>query len=694
MAYSDLLEVENTPSQFLCVITPRRRETGFSVYSGSVYRKSFTYGYISSVEIDGVELTKNTSTSLNAGEYYYDYENSYLYVRLSDDSNPDDSFCVVFYELYLATFDEHWYRDPLDDTTQTVYFEPLIQKSPQIKLTTDDVFFGYMPSLTSSIKLSNAEHTLEKHIYDSSFNRASIKIWNVLSDLDIDNIKLVYNGFLSDVSYDQKSIQIKTYNTIEELNTEYRNEIISFVNTTDFPNANPEYIGKPIRFVYGMVDGFVPINIDYVEEDPTTSQNRDYLVLGTQNNISDITRTVPASPVSTATRTYLSATGHGINIGDSVFFDRVSGTDEYLTITSVGSNYIEHTALSGGAMASGDSIKRGFIGYVKIVKDNVLYNLMYGRDYTTNNAISPDCSGFTLTDNFEATFSIGTFLPTDKIYCRVYGPTNDVTLSASAFGSNDSDTANLTNPVVIIVDLLKSIGIPESKIDIPSFQAALALRDEAIGISLPRDSSGGFQFIKNIILDILKTSLIKFYVNDDLKYSIQALEPTGSEDFTIEDDEIIYDTFNYDLSYSDILSKINVQYKYTQETDSISGERANYSYVFTESDVAKYIHKIEKEKTFDSLHFKEVDAQKLSDRLSYIYGERQGSLSFTAKNRFLSSKVSDVIEITRTKMPGNEYDGETTYSKKMLVTGTEKTLNSININGIDNKGVDDNSSNW
>jgi hypothetical protein len=180
VAYSDLLEVENTPSQFLCVITPRRRETGFSVYSGSVYRKSFTYGYVSSVEVDGTELTSNTSTSLSAGEYYYDYENSYLYVRLSDSSNPDDSYCVVFYELYLATFDEHWYRDPLDDTTETVYFEPLIQKSPQIKLTTDDVFFGYMPSLTSSIKLSNAEHTLERHIYDSSFNRASIKIWNVL----------------------------------------------------------------------------------------------------------------------------------------------------------------------------------------------------------------------------------------------------------------------------------------------------------------------------------------------------------------------------------------------------------------------------------------------------------------------------------------------------------------------------------
>ena len=46
MAYLDLLEDESIDSQYLAVIKPRRRATGFTLFSGSVYRLLFEYGEV------------------------------------------------------------------------------------------------------------------------------------------------------------------------------------------------------------------------------------------------------------------------------------------------------------------------------------------------------------------------------------------------------------------------------------------------------------------------------------------------------------------------------------------------------------------------------------------------------------------------------------------------------------------------
>ena len=695
MSYDDLLEEENLNSQFLMVLSPRRRESGFAVFSGSVYSVFFDFGFVSGVSIDGVDLSSASSPSLAAGQFYWNNADQALYVRLSDDSDPNLSFSVVTYEIYAATFDQHWYRDPLDSDSEPAYFEPIVPKSLDIKTSTDDNFMGYMPVQSSSITFSNAFHIFEKHVYDSSFNRASIKVWRLLDELAIENIKLVYDGFMGDVSYEGSTVSVKCYNTIDELSNEFRNDETSFLSTDDFPNLNPSFVGKPARFVYGRVDGFVPVNVDYVAEGFTTSDNRDYVVVGVQNDLPEIDTPVLASPASTATRTYI-AVGHGIMAGDRVWLDRAIGTDEFVEVTIAGSNYIEHETLGSGAMTSADSVKRGFVASVNILHENVNYKAFYGRDYLTNTGLAADCSGFIFTNNFEATLSMPEPLsPLDRIYCRVYGVKNTVTLGGPSFGSNDSDSGNLTNPCVVIVDLLKRVaGIDESRLDIPSFTSALAERTDALGFAIPSSSSGGFPNVKTIITNILKTSLVKLYINDDIKYALSAHGPMDSADLTIEDEEIIYQKIAAGFEYKDIVSKVTVKYNSQEATDETSAALANADEVFTESDVAKYIHNVEKEKSFESLHFKEADAQKLADRLSYIYGDRQGSMTIQAKNRFYGMQVSNVLAVDRTKLPGFDFDDETLRQRSFLVTGTQKNLNSIVIEAIDNKGVEENDANW
>lgn len=696
--YSDLIQKEGIDSQFLMVLNPKRRAQGFTLFSGSVYELSFDFGEVSRVQVDGEELVKGTSTTLNAGEFYYDVEDEVLYVRTTSGVDPDTFNTVAFYELYVATKDEHWNRDPLDDSTRVVYFDAVVSESVTIKNNISDNLFGFYPVDTSTVRLINAEHIFEKHLYDSSFNKGSIKIYHALrntytDELDIDNIKQVYNGTMGTVDYRGGLINIQCYNTIDELAREYRNSDSSFYNTTDFPDLDPNSLNNPIRYVYGVVDSFIPVNVDYDEENPSATDNRNWAVIGEQNNLANIDALVAATPASTTTRTYLTS-AQGLRVGDHVFMDHASLTDEYAEITNVDyiSNFIEHAALSN-AMDPGDFVRRGFVGAVYIIQDNVLYKAMYNRDYTIDGAMAGGCSGFIFEDNFESNLSMANLTPNDKVFCRVYGRTNDLTLNALPFGTDDAESGNLANPVAVILDLIKRFGIPESRINISSFTTALAQRDDAVGFAIPATDSDGFKGVKNVILDVLTTSLLKFYIDDDLKFKISAYGPVGAINKTIEDDEILKGSFEYRFSCSDVISKAIVQYGF-KEVSLINLSNSEVSSVAEESDTAKYVHEIERQKTFQSLHFKEADATTLAQRLITIFGDRTGTVSFSTKNRFFDSDIDDNIEVTRTKLPGFSFDLDTDRSRELSVVAVNKSLRNVTLQLDDQKGIEDNLGPW
>ena len=509
MSYADLLEDETVKSNYLAILKPRRRVTDFAVFSGSVYSVSFDYGDVTSVYVDGVALTEAFTTSLSAGQYYWDYDNQTLYVRTSTSGNPNSVSTIVTYAIYVSTFDAHFYADPLDDSSRVVYYEPHIVKSPEIKETNSDSFFGFLPSQSSSITLNNAEHVYEKHLYDSSFNRADIYVYHWLDELEVANLKLVYSGNMSDVSYDQNKISIKTYDPNKYLDEEFRNPSgDNFYSYDTFPSLNPNSFSKPIRQIYGRVDGFIPVNVDYVQDNPTTSDNRIWSVCNGQTGISEISKTVSASPSSTTTRTYLNNC-NGIDIGDTIWLD--GATDYYVQVTAVnrtGSQYIEHAAI-GAPMNSGEFAKRGFVSVVYIRKDNQLYTAHYKRDYTIT-TLAANGSGFTFETTLESNLSLASNLsPSDEVFCRVYGRVNDVTLNAITYGSDHTTTGNMANPMQVLVDIMKrNIGILEADMNLTSFTSTISDVTSAIGMSIPKNGSDNFPTYKTIIVDILKLILI------------------------------------------------------------------------------------------------------------------------------------------------------------------------------------------
>ena len=697
MSYDQLLEDEGIDSQYMAIMTPKRKVTSWTLDAGSVYRSDFDFGQVSRVFIDGTELQEGSSPTLAASEFYYDIANEILYVRTAGGGDPSSNFVVAHFDIFIATFDKAWYKNPVDDSTPFVYWEPIIARSPAVKVTMSEILFGFVPIQTSSIRINNFEHNFEKMLYDSSFNKATIKIYHLLDELNTANIKLIYNGFMQNVSYNDNTIDIKLFDRFDIFSVEYRNPDgdTNFYDVADFPELDPKLIGTAIRKVYGLVDGIVPGNIDYKQGEPTTSDNRTYVVQSGQASIGDYVATVGGG-AHTITRTYVDD-ATGFTIGDSVFFDRVSGTDKHFNITNVdyGSNFIEHPTL-GTAMTDGDSVSRSFVGNITIVQGQNKYKPQFQRDYTSNYSLAGDAIGFVFNTSLEANISLPNTLSTgDQIFCRAYGQTNDVTLGGPAFGVNDDQTASLTNPIVIMIKLLKELGITEAEIEQSSFTSIVSSANTPIGFSIPKNSTEQFPTYKDIIIDILRSIAGRFFLNNDRKWELSLLaQISGAADIEIDNTEILRNDFDYKFNYDEIFSEILVKYFYREKDEDINISNA-FSKVVAISDVGKYLHGVNKQKEIESLHIRETDAQDLADRMSDIFGEREGQLTIACKNRFFNILSNDRIQVDRKKMPGFAFDDETVYSSKFAVMASQKSLREISFLMDDQKGIQDNNSgNW
>lgn len=693
MSYSDLLQLEGVNSQYLVVIKPRRvaDSSSWVNLSGNIYYQSFSFGEVVAVKNGASGLTEGSSTSLSNGQWYYDVDASRLYVNIG--TNPSGSQIIATYELYLGTFDAHWYQNPTDDSTRVVYYEPLITRSPEVSNSTSDVIFGFLPTFSGSIVVSNVTNFLTEHVYSSSFNNCDFLIYHQLGDLNTDNIKLVLKGYCKNVAITDSSISFSILDATSFFEKEYRNPVgQNFYAQSMFSNLDPAYQGRPVRQVFGRVDGFIPVNIDYVADNDsaTNTDNKRYIFMSGSADKGTISTTVLASPSSTSTRTYLTSVS-GFNVGDT--FWNKTATTKYGEITAIGANYIDHTSIT--ANSSADVIERSFVGAIYVSRNETVSKLWYGRDYIEYTDGTNDVIGVDLNTTLFPTALTGDIIyANDLIYATVYGHKFSDTLSGSPFGSNSATTGNKTNPAVILYHLLKTcLGLSEAEINLTSFTALEASRTDQIGFALPYTASKDFPTYKEIILKICQTSLLKFFIDFDGKWKVSETGPVGTVTKTIEDDEIIAGSFSYSISYQDIISLALVEYGLREVSEiGISGEIS--STVSATSNTALNLHQVDKQMTIQSVHFIEADAQKLADRLIYILGDRRGICKLDTKNRFFDTELDDVIEISRDRMPGFAFEAGELRSRSFAVSATSKSLSKIEIEIDDQIGIENNEGDW
>ena len=238
-------------------VEPKQRLVIWTLYSGAVYSRDvdqFTVG----VKKDTMELTEGTSTSLNAGEFYY--TNGTIYIRLSDDSDPNNAFITAIYRLFysnkplilpydMSTGSEVEYEGVLDTVSS---FGQQLDNSDQLGIALESQ--GSLSFLNNSGVFQSIFDAL---IWENA--RVVVYSWN--QNLQYSEKRKLFEGQVKDKTYGVQKVSLQVKDFIYKLRKQLP---LSLFSDSD-GNLSDSIIGKPKRRVYGTVDGLKLQSIDQID---------------------------------------------------------------------------------------------------------------------------------------------------------------------------------------------------------------------------------------------------------------------------------------------------------------------------------------------------------------------------------------------------------------------------------------------
>lgn len=713
------LSVINTQDYFddtyYVSIAPRKRvlHSAFSVFSGSVYRASFTTENVINVTVTGTDLTHGSSTTLSAGEWFV--LGDYIYIRLSDSSAPDSSdYIIVTYELYYSTQDQQWYRVPTDSASTLVNWQPFLIRLPSTKQSLSNQLYGFAPIQAQSIEINNSEHTLEAHL-ESSFYKAIVKGWHQVDSQTTSNISLLFEGYIEKFDWDSDSIKFTVTDINEVFNKEFRSggTTSDFYLTSEFANVDPNQIGKPKRYVFGYCKGVKCTNIDYSQSN-AESDNSAWAVANSGTSSSnysndvaslvDFTSAIDSGTTGTGsvTRIYFTDANFVTNfeVGDFILNTPSIGwvidttndgtimaefSSTRTQVTAIGANYIDISTAKTVANGLRKNYK-SLIPRTRYEKNGVVYTARAFRDYY--NKISSGVLYAQFVSGYVATLGSGSAIAySDPVFADVYG----LKVTQYVSSSNEDSIYQVTmNGIDILYNLLiTNLKFTSGQIS-STFATLSSVTDDRVSFVFPKNVSDSYPTFKELIEDILLTLGLRLYRDNDNKWALRQIIAISTIADTATDDDFEAKSLKATYDYTDILSDVFVQYN-RQERSILAGEvDEKFSIVSATSNAVKYLHNITRQKTFTTLHLESSDAQALCNKLSYIFSDRQARYSVNLSKRFLDSLIGDAVTIERDKLPDFSYISGTLRTKNAVVIEINKSPRSISLVLDDQKGLEDN----
>jgi hypothetical protein len=717
MSYLTLLEKDNKTSNQLVVLNPRRKVDGaeFTSLGSNRYSFPFSFGEVVGLRNGSTDFTLGTSSSVTSGQFFYDRALKVVYFNTTP--LPDE--VIITYQIYAGTEGLYWHKDPLDTATPLVYYEPLISDPASNAVSSGDILQGFFPRFSTSISLINTEGYFQNQVYDTTFNRAPISVYHYVGDLSSSSIALFLVGQTGEISYSTDLVSFKIFDNTAALDDDFyfganrvstldKAELLSFGSILD-----PAFDGSPIRSVIGYSPMVLGVNFDYDIDD--TNENTSFGICQSWRGISiTVDATVLASPTSDLDTTYVDST-EGFNKGDG--FWHPSAT--LCTVLDKGSNFLEHTPALAAAVPSA-IISRPPVTRVYVEKEGriiPLNPLKVGYPDGTGGfetaVLTATISGKDLSV-FEITIpsiNIGPGKPfpdgisaTDRVYATVYGDQTLPEYDSVPFGVLSSRTASVSNPVVVILDtLLNRVGIPESAIDIDSFNAALITTenaDEEIGFITPEDPNSKNLSYRDIFTKICSSSFLKLFLDYTGKYKIYHLtsEDADTFDYTITDDEIIESSFTTDIDYSDLATTIKLNYARSNaklEDISLQGQTialqdGNNRIVYKSNPDTVDFEQIEKSKEFTSYHFDRDLAIIHAEKLSKIYGQAIIRIRVTVPISYYPVDLSNRVKIIRKNLIGFDLDPDILRERIFLVSSVTRSLDKVELELEDLKAIREN----
>lgn len=229
----------------ICHIEPVQRLAVFSLVSGAIYKKSVDF-YTINASQNGTDLTEASSSSLNAGEFYYDPLTSELYVRMSDNSNPNVNTIIATYRLFYSNGS---YNLPYDLTSGTVVnYDSYLDGNSAIAATLDDEQQGIALESTTTVSFQNNDGHFDDFYDVLFFENKPIKLYAWSEQLPLSEKKLIFDGLIQDKGFSTNKVTFKCKDKIYQLRQPVNLDLFS---SSDGQLSDND-LGKPKRRLYGQ----------------------------------------------------------------------------------------------------------------------------------------------------------------------------------------------------------------------------------------------------------------------------------------------------------------------------------------------------------------------------------------------------------------------------------------------------------
>lgn len=632
---------------------------------------------VRSVFIEEIYNAVSSYAALSDKTYFFDRLADKLYIG-KDTAIPSSSVIEIIYILCFASFDTNQPLDPQDALSDAVFYEGRLISTPSLRKGLDQDVSGFIPSFSSSINIDNADDAFSYllNASETSLVNSSLELFLASRPVDTTKVIKIFEGFITGIKMSDSNISISFSDVLDLFKANIPLLTGNNVVTKElYPNVADTNLNFNIREVYGRKDFIRCLNVD--ADKVASPKNPEWIICKNfaQSEISpNFTIQVLASPAPTTTRFYFTITSaftqidpqpgdimHALTAGSGATeievtaFNRASGFIDYLPVAA--------------APQVGKQFRRDRIGNLWAYRqiDGVYVRQTFvsrgvGSAHVLRGDVSLDSTNrlIKLTITSDAT-NILNASDVDIVVARVYG---EGTLPEVGSSPRSLDTGSFSRWHHEILKILtRRAGVPVSLIDedaVDDLNADFA-NQEDVAFTLPFDFSSQMPNIRDVIALITNSVNAQVFTNTQGVFTFKKIEPPNSATPTlITKDDILGGSFDYDLSFKDLL--LDMLFKYKREdfkqvtqTRLIESQDGFELYRETFSDEGKrYASKSTTEK--QSLCFKldDVEANALKQRAIYAYPI--GIISLDLPLSFAGTKIGDTFKIERDIIPSAGQD--------------------------------------
>lgn len=254
---AEFIEAAASEKITLAQVEGRKRIINWTTVGAGVYKK-IVDNYVLSVHNGNVALNQASSSSVAAGDFFYDSLTGELFIHLIGSIDPAD-------QEIIATFQFHFASRTLDlpfdlvNTSPHTSWDGRITSSPGYNHS-----IGVEQKLTSvvgsgTLKLENNDGGLDGFYDTHIFENQRVRIYSYNPDLSPDEAKIIFRGRVTNKAFSSSGVSFTVKDLLFDLEQQLPQSVFD-----DTDNVADNVKGKIKRWVYGRVDGLRIQSVDQI----------------------------------------------------------------------------------------------------------------------------------------------------------------------------------------------------------------------------------------------------------------------------------------------------------------------------------------------------------------------------------------------------------------------------------------------